>query len=347
MQQFPQAGLWQQRRPREFFRSGFTLIELLVVIAIIAVLIALLLPAVQQARESARRSQCKNNLKQIGLALHNYHDTYRSFPLGAIFARGGTVNPGWGTSWWVALLPYLDQGPLANRLTTSGDHPGTLANSTPTWTGASVNGPVVNGLKISVMLCPSSPVEPVRNTGYQYSITCPQYTGISGAVSDPTGSGGFANPSGREWSVSSHGIFATGGVLTPLQTQNFAKISDGSSNTIVVGEQSGVGRNSTGGPVTINNHQGFMCSMIRTACPGCNERIFNLTTIRYQPNTTEIALNGVHNNDGWNNGLFSSHVGGVQVLMGDGAVRFLSENTNLTTIKRLATRDDGQIIGDF
>ena len=101
-------------------RRGFTLIELLVVIAIIAVLIALLLPAVQQAREAARRTQCKNNLKQMGLALHNYHDTYNGFPNGNIASAAG----GWGMSWYMRILPYVDQAPVFNKLTFSGTHPG-------------------------------------------------------------------------------------------------------------------------------------------------------------------------------------------------------------------------------
>ena len=105
------------------FRRGFTLIELLVVIAIIAVLVAILLPAVQQAREAARRSQCSNNLKQIGLALQNYHDNYKMFPLGAVSVsgvftnyRGPTTNPaadtsapGFGQTWATAILPFIDE----------------------------------------------------------------------------------------------------------------------------------------------------------------------------------------------------------------------------------------------
>lgn len=342
-------GISPRNRER-WHRPGFTLIELLVVIAIIAILIALLLPAVQQAREAARRSTCKNNLKQIGLALHNYHDTYDRLPIGGNYARGGAVNPGWGFSWWVGILPYLDQGPLYSRLSAEGDHPGTLANSTPTWTGASVNGPAVNGILISPMACPSSPVDAVRSSGYAHTITCPQYSGIAGAVDDPAGTaGGFFNPSGRQWAINATttGIAANGGSLPPLQSLNFAKLTDGTSNIIVVGEQSGVGRDANGNPVTINNHQGFLCSMIVTTLNSGTQRIFNLTTIRYPPNTTAIALAGVMNNDGQNNGLFSSHTGGVHVLLGDGAVRFLSDNTNLTTIKRLATRDDNVPIGEF
>src|SRR6187455_2473364 len=93
-------------------RRGFTLIEMLVVIAIIAILVALLLPAVQQAREAARRSQCKNNLKQIGLAMHNYHDTFNGFPNGGIASSVG----GWGLSWYIRILPYIDQAPVFNGI---------------------------------------------------------------------------------------------------------------------------------------------------------------------------------------------------------------------------------------
>ncbi|MFG0295400.1 MAG: DUF1559 domain-containing protein, partial [Maioricimonas sp. JB045] len=107
-------------------RRGFTLIELLVVIAIIAILVALLLPAVQQAREAARRSQCKNNLKQIGLALHNYHDTHGSFPPGYIARYVSATDPasaetGPGFAWGTMILPFLDQSPTYNQLNFSLD----------------------------------------------------------------------------------------------------------------------------------------------------------------------------------------------------------------------------------
>src|SRR5581483_8700238 len=100
---------------RRSWKKGFTLIELLVVIAIIAILIALLLPAVQQAREAARRTQCKNNLKQLGLALHNYHDNFNTFPPGGVNGTAATSNyQGWG--WSIMLLPQIDQAPLYNQI---------------------------------------------------------------------------------------------------------------------------------------------------------------------------------------------------------------------------------------
>ncbi len=324
-------------------RRGFTLIELLVVIAIIAVLIALLLPAVQQAREAARRTQCKNNLKQIGLALHNYHDVYTTFPIGTSFSRG-FVDPSFGVSWWVGLLPFFEQGSLANQITTEGTHTGTLASSNGgTNTGYVVNAPLVDGLAISIMLCASSPVPAVRSSGYDHTITCPQYTGISGAAG---GGEGFVNVAGREWTGYQSGLVSVGGMLVPLRAIRIGEVTDGTSNTIMVGEQSDFGKDAMGTPVIINNHQGFMCGINEERLPIAG-RTFNVTTIRYALNSANTSLVGVRNNDGVNNGLFSPHVGGVQVLLADGSVRFLGENADLLAVKRLATRDDGAVIGEI
>ena len=133
-------------------KRGFTLIELLVVIAIIAILIALLLPAVQQAREAARRTQCKNNLKQIGLALHNYHDVHNGFPMGNMIP--GTHGP----TAWVAMLPFIEQAPLFNQINFS------AAGSW--WFGsgaASVNAATFSGKKIPGYICPSMTLVTMRS----------------------------------------------------------------------------------------------------------------------------------------------------------------------------------------
>jgi len=349
----------------EYKRRGFTLIELLVVIAIIAILVALLLPAVQQAREAARRSQCKNNLKQIGLALHNYHDVNNAFPVGSNWAFGVTgsgsnVNSGFGMAWWYSVLPYLELGTLYDQLTDQGAHPGSMSNSNSgTNAGYMVNAPVVGGLSLSAMACPSCPVPLLRRPN-DHDIVCPQYIGISGASND--GTGGFnSNPCDRFWTMNNGanpaGTVATGGVLVPVRSIRMRDITDGTSNTIMVGEQSDFGRNAAGTPIAINSRQGFLCGTTLNNPNGgnCNSDnatlIFNITTLRYAVNTKLTTLQGIASsatdNRSINNGIFSAHKGGSQVVLADGSVRFLSENMNLFTLKCLATRDDGEVIGEY
>ena len=145
-------------------RKAFTLIELLVVIAIIAILIALLLPAVQQAREAARRTQCKNNLKQLGLALHNYHDVFNTLPYGVRFSASGE---NWGSSFFLSLLPYVEQANAFNRVNMNN------------WPGWATNFPVYNNLDIPGYTCPSTALPKWRERdGVKLLIPC--YTGIAG-----------------------------------------------------------------------------------------------------------------------------------------------------------------------
>jgi prepilin-type N-terminal cleavage/methylation domain-containing protein len=308
---------------------GFTLIELLVVIAIIAILIALLLPAVQQAREAARRSTCKNNLKQIGLAMHNYHGTFNGFPLGVRRDAAG----GWGMSWFVGLMPGLDQGPLYNKLNPSASHSGYVGN-----------GAQANGLVISVLACPSSPIPTnATNTGNGNTMK-PHYVGISGA----TDGNGFVNSpaqfnvTGCCGSVTAGQIRSRNGVLIPSKSVRFRDMTDGPSNVIVVGECSDFFDGAH-----VNSNHGWMMGTNQASQTVTNERTFNITTIRYPPNSKDNTLPGTGNNDGANNGIFSPHVGGVQCLLGDGRVRFISDNIDMLTLRRLATRSDGQPLGEF
>jgi prepilin-type N-terminal cleavage/methylation domain-containing protein len=195
-------------------RAGFTLIELLVVIAIIAILIALLLPAVQQAREAARRSQCKNNLKQIGLALHNYHDTANQFPPGQIRGFNGTNELGNAFSWGTMILPYLDQAPMYNRLNFS---IGIAEGANKTFV-ESLSG-------IPAVLCPSDSERPkLRGANTLVRAPATSYFGTSGAF--------------NTWSDSTNARLS-GGFFTidPAPPSTMATISDGTSNTIAVGEQ--------------------------------------------------------------------------------------------------------------
>lgn len=331
-------------------RRGFTLIELLVVIAIIAVLIALLLPAVQQAREAARRTQCKNNLKQMGLALHNYHDVYNTFPPGVIASSGG-----WGTSWYMRILPYLDQAPLYNKLTFNGAHHGWA------WTGSAegaANGNVLRQVTLNFALCPSSPLNPIANN--DLPVTNAQYYGISGAMDG----NGFTNPagslrpccdccSGQELVGNVSGV----GMLVPTMGINLKDVSDGSSSTMMVGEASNFIWNSTGTQrnVQINGAHGIMMGTSRLSTiegyGGNWARCYNLTTVRYAPNAPVVdqspAWPGVGWNFGSNNPLNSPHTGGIHTLLGDGSVRFISDNLDMGTLKKLCSRNDGMSISEF
>ena len=334
-------------------KRGFTLIELLVVIAIIAILIALLLPAVQQAREAARRTQCKNNLKQVGLALHNYHDVALSFPIGSARERRG----GWGVSWWAGILPYTDQAPLYDRLQFEGNHPGWThntgddgVNTTPQSAGWD-NGQVAAQAQMTFMLCPSSPVPAKRNTGGGHNITIPHYHGIAGAASDPTNGFTETRQFGCCWccgGLCSGGIISRGGMLVAGngQAMKIRDCTDGTSNTIIVGEGSAWGTDSATGNNQVHHlvQHGWLMGAADAWGRG---RAFNITTILYPPNTTDIRLPGICQNDGSNNGLHSTHTGGVQVLLTDGSVRFISENIDMINLRRLCTRDDGGTLGEF
>ena len=327
-------------RKRNRFLRGFTLIELLVVIAIIAILIALLLPAVQQAREAARRSQCKNNLKQIGLALHNYHDVYGMFPMGSSRQRG------WGVSWYVGILPFQEAGNLFKRFTFQGTSPG--------WTHQTVNRNIVRNLTIPWMLCPSSPLPETADAGNAPGTTMPHYVGISGATD---GNGHVAQ---RQWRCcnccgggSANGLISGDGMLVQNSAKRFRDCTDGSSNTIIVSESADFAKQGqTNRRVDPGKPHGWLMgtshgSQIEGRRSSRVERPFNLTTLRYPPNFRTYGAPGVWENHGSNNPLLSAHTGGVHALLTDGHVVFISENINMLILRRLCSRDDGQVIGEF
>src|SRR5262245_41285090 len=208
-------------------RSGFTLIELLVVIAIIAILIGLLLPAVQKVREAAARAKCQNNLKQIGLALHNYHDSYGRFPPGSSAdidpwkTPGTAANSDWGSSWMVHILAHIEQTSVLSRWQFSGQSGWQVAN----------NNATIKGLTIGVYRCPST-VLPDLNP---YSATLPGAGGVGIMYATYVAvSGGSTDPGIRTLGtnlLSDHGILYANSKVTMNQ------IPDGTSNTIMVGEQ--------------------------------------------------------------------------------------------------------------
>lgn len=324
---------------------GFTLIELLVVIAIIAILIALLLPAVQQAREAARRTQCKNNLKQIGLALHNYHDVSLTFPIGSNTGQNNTF----GLSYWAGLMPYFDQANMYSQLTFDGQHPGWTRDGQ---SGGEINGQAADGQSFAMMLCPSSPLPTMKDTGSGYITCLPQYVGINGATDDTETPPRFVNSGPAQMTYTgccsgNGGIASGGGTLLRNKAIRIRDITDGTSNTIMVGEQSDFVENAAGVGTQINANHGWLMGTHGLG-EVTNLRAFNTTSVRYPPNSgIAVAGSGVGNNDGVNSGLFSAHTGGVQVLLADGSCRFLSENVDMLTLRLLCSRKDGQVIGEW
>jgi prepilin-type N-terminal cleavage/methylation domain-containing protein/prepilin-type processing-associated H-X9-DG protein len=319
------------KRSRSEFRlarSGFTLIELLVVIAIIAVLIALLLPAVQQARESARRNQCKNNLKQLGLAMHNHLDQYREFPQ-SVSGSGDSYF------WGAQLLPFLDQVPLANSY-----------NYNTSSTNASNKTAVQTVLPVHI--CPSVPGPDNRQD--PKFVTSPP-PGWSAASSDYAGSAG-ANFS--IWTApalvsipnpgSTNGFFA--GTTLPGQPGRSDKdITDGLSNTIMFFEQAGgpfVWRQGVMVPGSgLSTSGSGLILLTRTWASG------NVSLVRayHADGVTDRGTQMVNASNYLS--IYSFHTGMANVAMGDGSVRSLSQNADMTTICSLLTAQNGEIIGAF
>lgn len=345
-------------------RSAFTLIELLVVIAIIAVLIGLLLPAVQKVREAASRMKCQNNLKQIGLALHNYHDTKQALPPGGAddMPPFGTATAGgtWGSSWWVYILPQLEQGAVYNQWQFNGSSGHTHAT----------NIPLIHRFRIPVSVCPSSPLDQTIGVEDHNSssnlIFAADYLGIAGAVGD-SGSGTtqgtvqldnfLENRTAKADGITAggdalRGYVSAGGVLYARSNVTLQGISDGTSNTMLVSEEGDYVRCADGSRKDARSASRFGWQMgIAGGAPAGGaefaSRTFNVAHVRYQINAVTPTAYAPINEDTKrfaNYPLRSGHTGGVNAVFGDGSVRFLTNSTDLVTLKKLATRNDGQTI---
>ncbi len=356
------------RRP-----SAFTLVELLVVIAIIGVLVALLLPAVQAAREAARRMQCANNLKQIGLAVHNYHDSNNAFPIGntspAVTADTGCFSGTNGSSrhpgppWSVTILPYLEQLGIYNNINISGTFPSSYsdANASPPPTNLSpaVYNPITNSplySRIATYQCPTTPKgilqwvaiptvgAPLPNVD---RTTMNYFACMGGGLDEPATANRRVSATGQNCTCGGVGapfpsarflVHWTNGFMHVNSKKSFRNATDGTSNSILIGET--IYQN-----MQINRGWG---SSHRTR-HGSNNGPGNLTGTYRAINSGKALYNAFSNktsdqnihNHLMNTCYGSLHPGGAQFCLGDASVRFLNESMNLAIYRTLGAIDDG------
>ena len=339
-------------------RSGFTLVELLVVIAIIGILVGLLLPAVQAAREAARRMQCSNNVKQLALSVHNYHDAHKIFPRNYIQV---------GSDVWLALsginvgtLPYIEQSALYEQAQPYLTTPYNNAN----WTA------LENWMntKLAAHICPSSPAAPARGAStFGWGGPGNNYAWCTGSSPDANWSGSnmnglFAQQVSRRMGDASDGLSNTIMVSELLSGSNasgsagrfpydifytndglFSSFAD--RNFPTQAEIDAIGQSARNSPTGFRSNGGTLWAWYPAA-----QTSFNAATPpnwRYPSAGAACCPGGAHD---WANGLIgarSMHTGGVTVGLGDGSVQFISDSVTLLTFQRLGNARDGQVVGEY
>ncbi len=382
---------------RKMTGRGFTLVELLVVIAIIGILVALLLPAIQAAREAARRTECNNNLKNVTLALQNYHDTYKTFPAGGMRKNG--TGSSWGPSWWYGAMPFLEQRNIYDKMAAT-QRPGMMSS----WEGVAFYYSSISSHSTQLrdsfhklipkfMRCPSSPL-PVTNSPTS-GMCLPSYVGIAGGTdiinaSDANYAVMYPDPvrfpgpisttqfyRNRYWKPlpDNGGIYTMSGMLLPFSNSvNMAACTDGTSNTMIVGEQSDWLRSLDPQDSTVfhgdsgYHSSSWIAGWITSTGSSYNPedqshsvlshwaRSLNLTVVRYKPDVKRVmgtdpygaggtagcAELHYHEQQGINNPLQSAHPGGILAALVDGSVQFVSGTTDVAVLLRIAIRNDGQ-----
>ena len=319
-------------------RRGFTLVELLVVIAIIATLIGLLLPAVQSARESARRTGCQNNLKQIGLSLHVYHDGKQQFPSGFLrstdYLKSTFSGPGWG--WGTMILPRIDEAPLFDQLRPASRDLSATASDIVS----------LAQTRVPAFRCASCPATSNLNEALPGTATAPAF-----ALSNYKGCFGDRNTQASYSDTAPCPNFAGScinggnGLFSPGSSVKFRQISDGTSKTLMVGEVPYGPNGSLSSAGAIQSYRGAVWAGV--IAQSAESNVATHQTLRGV--TAAGTASAEYRTNGTNSNAFGSHHAGGSTgfVLADGSVRMLATDLDGIVLNRLAARNDGEVVDSF